>query len=509
MENLNYYLLVLPLVFYMILKYLVINPRQKSPPSPLALPIIGHLHLIRNSLYESLAALSSRYGPIFSIRLGCRSFVVVSSPSAIEECFTKNDIVFANRPRCMAGDLLTYNYVTLAWSPYGHFWRILRRLTVVELFSSHSLQKSAKIREEGIQSLLRVLFKISKDGIQRVDLNYLVSTFGFNVMMRVIAGKWCVEEEEVGTEVGKQIVKEIRGILLSSLSLSVCDFFPVLRLVGYKGLEKNLISLHRKRDDYIKILIDEVKGNGITSSDSTREKNTLIEILLSVQESEPDVYSDDVIKSVILVLFVAGTETSAAAIEWAMSLLLDHPEALHRLRKEIDTNVGHGHLLNDSDLAKLPFLRCVVNETLRLYSPVPLLLPHCSSEDCSLGGYRIPKDTILLVNAWAMHRDPKVWDEPEQFKPERFEAIEVEREGFKFVPFGMGRRACPGAGMGLRTVSLALGAFVQCFEWKKVESDNMKMNYNSKVTMQKATPLEAMCIPRQHAFDLLSQLCSC
>ncbi|XP_022851309.1 cytochrome P450 81D11-like [Olea europaea var. sylvestris] len=466
MENLNYYLLVLPLVFYMILKYLVINPRQKSPPSPLALPIIGHLHLIRNSLYESLAALSSRYGPIFSIRLGCRSFVVVSSPSAIEECFTKNDIVFANRPRCMAGDLLTYNYVTLAWSPYGHFWRILRRLTVVELFSSHSLQKSANIREEGIQSLLRVLFKSSKDGIQRVDLNYLVSTLGFNVMMRVIAGKWCVEEE-------------------------------------------NLNSLHRKRDDYIKILIDEVKGTGITSSDSTREKNTLIEILLSVQESEPDVYSDDVIKSVILVLFVAGTETSAAAIEWAMSLLLDHPEALHRLRKEIDTNVGHGHLLNDSDLAKLPFLRCVVNEMLRLYSPVPLLLPHCSSEDCSLGGYRIPKDTILLVNAWAMHRDPKVWDEPEQFKPERFEAIEGEREGFKFVPFGMGRRACPGAGMGLRTVSLALGAFVQCFEWEKVESDNMKMNYNSKVTMQKATPLEAMCIPRQHAFDLLSQLCSC
>ncbi|CAA2964704.1 isoflavone 2 -hydroxylase-like [Olea europaea subsp. europaea] len=485
MENLNYYLLVLPLVFYMILKYLVINPRQKSPPSPLALPIIGHLHLIRNSLYESLAALSSRYGPIFSIRLGCRSFVVVSSPSTIEECFTKIDIVFANRPRCMAGDLLTYNYVTLAWSPYRHFWRILRRLTVVELFSLHSLQKSAKIREEGIQSLLRVLFKSSKDGIRRVDLNYLVSTFGFNVMMRVIAGKWCVEEEEVGTEVGKQIVKEIRGILLSSLSLSVCDFFPVLRLVGYKGLKKNLISLHRKRDDYIKILIDEVKGNGITSSDSTREKNTLIEILLSVQESEPDVYSDDVIKSVILVLFVAGTETAAAAIEWAMSLLLDHPEALHRLRKEIDTNVGHGHLLNDSDLAKLPFLHC------------------------SLEGYRIPKDTILLVNAWAMHRDPKVWEEPEQFKPERFEAIEVEREGFKFVPFGMGRRACPGAGMGLRTVSLALGAFVQCFEWEKVESGNMKMNYNSKVTMQKATPLEAMCIPRQHAFDLLSQLCSC
>ncbi|KAL2529616.1 Cytochrome [Forsythia ovata] len=507
MENLNYYLLVLPLVFFMILKYLIFNPHQKSPPSPLALPIIGHLHLIRNSLHQSIAALSSRYGPIFSFRFGCKSFVVVSSPSAIEECFTKNDIVFANRPRCISGDRLTYNYVSLVWSPYGHFWRILRRLTVVELFSSHSLQQSAKIREEGLQSLLRVLFNSSKNGTERVDLNYLVSAFSFNVMMRVIAGKWFIEQEEIGTEVGKQIVKEIKGTFFSSLSLSVCDFFPVLRWIGYKGLEKNLISLHKKRDDYFKVLIDEVQGNDTRFSDFTREKkNTLIKTLLSLQESEPDLYTDDVIKSIILVLFVAGTETSALTIEWAMSLLLDHPEALHRLRKEIDTNVGYGRLLNDSDLAKLPFLRCIVNETLRLYSPVPLLLPHCSSEDCSIGGYKIPKDTILLVNAWAMHRDPKVWDEPERFKPERFEAIEVEREGFKFVPFGMGRRACPGASMGLRTVSLALGAFVQCFEWEKVVESNMDMNYNSKVTMQKATPLEAMCIPLQRAVSLLSQL---
>lgn len=431
---------------------------------------------------------------------------MVSSPSAIEECFTKNDIVFANRPQCMAGDRLTYNYAAFAWSPYGHFWRILRRVTTVELFSSHSLQQSAKIREEELQSLLRFLFKSSKDGSQRVDLNYLVSVFSFNVMMRVIAGKRSVGEEDVGTEVGKQILKEIRGIFFSSLSLSVCDFFPVLRWVGYKGLEKKLISLHKKRDDYFKVLIDEVKGDDIRFSNSMREKNTLIETLLSLQESEPDLYSDDVIKSTILILFVAGTETSAATIEWAMSLLLDHPEALHRLRKEIDNIVGHGRLLNDSDLAKLPFLRCVVNETLRLYPPVPLLLPHRSSEDCIVGGYKIPKDTILLVNAWAMHRDPKVWDKPERFKPERFEAIEVEREGFKFVPFGTGRRACPGASMGLRTVSLALGAFVQCFEWEKVVESDMNMNYNSKVTMQKATPLEAMCIRRQQAVCPLTTL---
>ncbi|KAL2529613.1 Cytochrome [Forsythia ovata] len=270
-------------------------------------------------------------------------------------------------------------------------------------------------------------------------------------MTRVFAGKWCIEQEEIGTEVGKQIVKEIRGIFFSSGLVT-------------RAWRKILISLHKKRDDYFKVLIDEVQGNDTRFSDSTREKkNTLIKTLLSLQESEPDLYTDDAIKSIILVLFVAGTETSAVTIEWAMSVLLDHPEALHRLRKEIDTNVGYGRLLNDSDLDKLPFLRCVVNETLRLYPTVPMLLPHCSSEDCSVGGYKIPKDTILLVNAWAMHRDPMMWDEPERFKPERFEAIEVEREGFKFVPFGIGRRACPGASMGLRTVSIGIRCICSVF----------------------------------------------
>lgn len=194
-------------------------------------------------------------------------------------------------------------------------------------------------------------------------------------------------------------------------------------------------------------------------------------------------------------------------IEWAMSLLLTHPEELHKLKQEIDNNIGHDHLINDADLAKLPYLRCIVNETLRLYPPVPLLLPHYSSEKCTVGGYDVPKGTILMVNAWAMHRDPNIWEEPDKFNPRRFQAMEMEREAWKFVPFGMGRRACPGAAMGLRTISLALGAFVQCFEWEKLlEHEDMDANYNSRIMLQKGKPLEAVCVPRDPAADLLSRI---
>ncbi|KAK6115969.1 hypothetical protein DH2020_008238 [Rehmannia glutinosa] len=402
----------------------------------------------------------------------------------------------------MAGDRLTYNYTAYVWAPYGDFWRSLRKLSVVELFSSHSLQKSAKIREEETRKILRVL---NNSGARKVDLNYLVSIYSFNHMMRAVAGKSCVAEEDIGGEMGKEKLKRIRGIFSASLSQGMCDFFPVLRWIGYKGLEKNLISLHKKRDEFLQDLIDEVKGK--TDVFGEKRKNNLIETLMSLQVSEPEFYTDDVIKSIIVLMFVAGTETTAVTMEWAMSLLLTHPNELHKLRQEIDDNPGHDHFLNDSDLAKLPFLRCVINETLRLYPPVPLLLPHYSSENCTLAGYHIPKGTIALVNAWTMHRDPKVWDEPNKFNPERFRGMEMEKEGYKFVPFGMGRRACPGAGMGLRTVSLALGAFVQCFEWEKVlEHDEMEGQYDSVVMLHKAKPLEAVCVPRGRAADLLLQL---
>ncbi|KAL8487590.1 hypothetical protein ACS0TY_024054 [Phlomoides rotata] len=504
MENLSYYLvLVLPFVFFIIFRYY--SSASSLPPSPLALPLIGHLHLIKDSLHLSLTSLSSRYGPILYLRLGCKSFLVVSSPSAVAECFTKNDIIFANRPRSMAADRLSYNYTAFGSISYGDLWRTLRRLSVVEMFSSHSLQKSALIREEEMHKIARVLHRVCRNEGQKVDLNNFISTYSFNIMMRVLAGKSCVGEEDIGSEVGKEAIKRLKETFVPALALGICDYFPVLRWIGYKGLEKNLISLHKKRDDLLQSLIDEMrKKSGVLDGKS---KTNLIGTMLSLQVSEPEFYTDSVIKSNLLVLISAGTDTSGVTIEWAMSLLLSHPEELLKLAQEIDEKVGHDHLLNDSDVVKLPYLGCIVNETLRLHPAAPLLLPHYSSQDCVVSGYNIPKDTILLVNAWAMHRDPNLWEEPDKFSPERFQGVDMEREGQKFMPFGIGRRACPGATMALRTISLALGTFVQCFEWKKpLEGVEMGFSANSRVTLHKANPLQAVCIPRNQAAHLLSQL---
>ncbi|KAJ4822917.1 hypothetical protein Tsubulata_017657 [Turnera subulata] len=206
-----------------------------------------------------------------------------------------------------------------------------------------------------------------------------------------------------------------------------------------------------------------------------------------------------------VMMMLAGAGTSTFVLEWAMSLLLNHPDAMRKVRAEIDEQVGHERLVNESDLPKLPYLKCVINETLRLYPILPVLLPHFSSQSCTVGGFEIPAGTILMANIWAMHRDPKVWEEPGEFKPERFEAASQEPRSSKFAPFGMGRRACPGATMGMHITSLPLGALVQCFEWEKIGLQE-DMDCFPGFPLFKKKPLHALCTPRQSLVNLLSQI---
>ncbi|XP_050228544.1 cytochrome P450 81C13-like [Mercurialis annua] len=484
-------------LFFIFLLYKILFHHTKNlPPAPFALPIIGHLHKLNKPLPLALQTLLSQYGPIVSLKFGCRSVLVVSSPSLIEECFTKNDIIFANRPKSMAGDHFTYNYSSYVWASYGDLWRILRRFTVVELFSSNSLRKTSAIREQEICRLLHRLYKVSACGKQKVDMKILISLLMCNVMMRTTVGKPCVDVEDEDTDAEKQLFSGFKDRFFPNLTMNICDFVPFLRTIGFKGIEKSMTKIQNTRDEFLQKLLDEIRVKGINRD----EKRSVVESLLYLQELEPGVYTDEVIKSIMLVMFIAGVETSAVALEWAMSLLLNHPEILQKAKAEIDNYLGHERLLNDSDLINLPYLRCVVNETLRLYPPGPLILPHLSSEACIVGGFEIPKDTMLLVNVWAMHRDPNVWEEPSEFRPERFEE---EQHELKFLPFGMGRRACPGAGMGTRMILLALGSLIQCFDW---EHDGLDMSQRFGLSLSKAKPLAAICSPRQELVNLLSQL---
>ena len=178
-----------------------------------------------------------------------------------------------------------------------------------------------------------------------------------------------------------------------------------------------------------------------------------------------------------------------------MSLLVNHPEVLKKARDEIDTHVGFDRLVKEQDLSKLHYLNNIVSETFRLFPPLPLILPPESSKDCKLGGYDVPRGTIILANAWAVHRDPEVWDEPNCFRPERFEGREIEAH--KLLPSGMGRRVCPGAGLGQRVVGSTLGSLIPSFEWDRVNAEKDDLTEGTGLAMPRANPLVAMCKPRE------------
>ncbi|XP_057768911.1 cytochrome P450 81Q32-like [Salvia miltiorrhiza] len=483
METSWLYSLSALLLFTIAYKFLT-KQNRKIPPSPLpALPLLGHLHLLRFPLHRTYRDLSLKLGPIFSLRFGNRLIVVVSSPAAVDECFTKNDIVLANRPRFVSAKYIGYNFSSVVVAPYGDYWRNLRRLTTIEIFSTARLNTFQSIRDDEVR---RMLANLGRESGSVVEIKALLSVLTFNNIMRMVAGKryFGVDEAEDGDE-GREFRELLNEVFKFGGVSNPGDFLPLLRWIDYMDFEKNLSRIASKIDGFLQRLIEEHRRkNG---------GNTMIDHLLSLQESEPQNYTDPVIKSTILVMLLAGTDTSSVTVEWAMSALLNHPEKMEKAREEIDRVVGKDRLVHESDLQKLPYLHNVINETFRLFPAAPLLVPHEASADCKIAGYDIPRGTIVQVNAWAIHRDPRIWDDPESFEPERFEGGGEAR----LLPFGIGRRSCPGNVLAQRIVGLALGCLIQCFEWERIDERLVDLSEGKKgVSISKDIPLQARCKAR-------------
>ncbi|CAN1776222.1 Cytochrome P450 81Q32 [Linum perenne] len=493
------FILSYPVAKHLFFQFQSINRKLRLPPSPaVPLPIIGHLHLLKKPLHRTLADLSANYGPVLFLRFGSRRVLHVSSPSMAEECFTTNDVVFANRPKLLAAKHLGYTYTTLVWSPYGQHWRNLRRVATIEMLSSTRIHMLQRIRVEEVRSLLQKLFNSGGELGAAVDMKSMFFDLTLNVLMRMITGKrYCGNTTLGGEGWLKDDAREEEEALRGETNLE--DFLPWVRS---KDLERRMGECHRKRDSFFQELIEEWRKKEQSHLNSSTERKCLIQVLLSLQHKEPEYCTDDIIKGMIMVLLSAGTETSSNTVEWALSLLLKHPHTLKAAQLEIDTLVGTERLVEETDLGKLHYLQGIINETMRKYPALPLLVPHESSEECVVGGYKVPSGTILLVNSWAIHNDAKIWDDPDEFKPERFE--EGGGRGDDFMAFGYGRRSCPGEGLGMRMVSLTLAALIQCFEW---EIDHeVDMSEETGFTMAKALPLKVKSRPRYAMLKLLSQV---
>ncbi|GLJ31798.1 hypothetical protein SUGI_0639630 [Cryptomeria japonica] len=440
--------------------------KLKSPPGPRPWPLLGNLHLLGNHPHQSLSALAKIYGSIMFLRLGSVPTVVVSSPAMAKEFLKAHDLVFASRPNCAVGKYICYNHRDVAFVPYGAYWRQMRKLCTVELLTVKRIESFRFVREEEVSAMIRCIWQESGHGAQCVDVRKRLSSLTQNITCRMFASRTYSDNELSGGHGFKEMAEEMTTV---SGAFFIGDFIPSLDWLDLQGFRRRMLAVHKIFDRFAEKVIDEHVHRRLEKGEHNEEDRVkdIVDVMLDMAETEGQTISRVDIKAMILDMLIAGMETSVTLVEWAVSELLRNPATLARVQQEMECAVGRNRRIEESDVKKLDYLRCVVKETFRLHPPLPLLIPHESMEGCSIEGYFIPPKTRVYVNVWAIGRDENVWKDAHQFKPERFIGSnkDVRGQDFDLLPFGGGRRGCPGITMGLSVSELALAQLLHCFDW--------------------------------------------
>ncbi|PIN02944.1 Cytochrome P450 CYP2 subfamily [Handroanthus impetiginosus] len=473
--------------------------KLNSPPGPKPWPIIGNLNLIGSLPHQSLHELSQKYGPLIQLKFG--SFpVVVGSSVEMAKIFLKTmDVTFASRPKTAAGKYTTYNYSDITWSPYGPYWRQARKMCLMELFSTKRLESYEYIRAEEMKSLLKEVFKSSGKPFPLKD--YL-STVSLNVISRMVLGKRYLDKSNQNAVVSpEEFKKMLDELFLLNGVFNIGDLIPWISFLDLQGYVKRMKTVSKKFDRFLEHVLDEheerrKKTEGYVSRD-------MVDVLLELAEDpclEVKLERHGV-KAFTQDLLAGGTESSAVTVEWAISELLKKPEIFKEATEELDRVIGKNKWVNEKDIPNLPYVEAIVKETMRLHPVAPMLVPRLAREDCKVAGYDIQKGSQVLVNVWTIGRDPSLWDNPTEFCPERFigKDIDVKGQDFELLPFGSGRRMCPGYSLGLKVIQSSLANLLHGFNWKlpdNMKREELNMEEIFGLSTPRKIPLVAVAEPR-------------
>ncbi|KAF3776951.1 Flavonoid 3'-monooxygenase [Nymphaea thermarum] len=474
---------------------------SRLPPGPTGWPLIGSLLALGPMPHHSIAELAKRYGPILSLRLGTTTVVATCSASAACEFLKHNDANFLSRPRNATAKHMAYDSHDMVWADYGPKWRSLRKICAVNLFSNKVLDEFRHVREKEVEILAALLARDAKAG-KSVGVGEALNVCMTNALGKVLIGRRVLEGGEDAGEFRRMVleVMQLAGVF------NIGDFVPSLEWMNLMGVAKKMKALHRRLDGFLQRILDEhacssgVGGQGDLLSFLVRLKDDPVSL-----DGLDGKLTDTDIKALLFDLFTAGTDTSTSTVEWAIAELIRRPHIQKKVQAQLDSIVGRDRLVNESDIPNLTYLLAIVKETFRLHPPTPLSLPHIARESCQVAGYHIPKGAHLLVNVWAISRDSSIWTDPLQFQPERFmpgskyEHIDVRGNDFEVIPFGAGRRICPGVSMGIRMVQLMVATLVHGFSWELPAGqlpEKLNMNEAYGITLQREVPLKIHPKPR-------------
>ncbi|RZC78333.1 hypothetical protein C5167_002531 [Papaver somniferum] len=516
-----------------------------SPPEVAgAWPIIGHLPRLVGSkpVFKILADMSDIYGPIFMVRFGMHPTLVVSSWEMAKECFTTNDKFLAGRPSGAVDKYLTSGL--FGFSTYGSYWRQLRKISTIHLLSHRRVELFKHVPYLETSNCMKHLHRCwmkrqnqikqnyTAAGSVKVDMSQVFGELTLNVVLNLVAGKTIFfkndnsheyaskdvfnKEEEEGQRLHKTIIEffTLAGASVAS------DDLPFLGWLDVDGQKKRMKRVAKDMDFFVAKWLEEhrhQKRQTVQSSSGAGGSNhddpkDFMYVMMSVLDGDNDDlffgYSrDTVIKKTCQQMIIAASDTTSITLTWALALLITNPAVLKKAQDELDMKVGKDRNVELLDSNDLVYLQAIVKETLRMYPAAPLDVTHEAIIDCNIGGYEVRAGTRLLVNLWKLHRDPRVWSNSSEFKPERFlpqldggsggeaENLDFRGQNFEYLPFGSGRRICPGIDFALQTVHTALARLLHGFDFDSagLVTDMME---GSGLTMPKLTPLEIYLRPR-------------
>ncbi|PAN13493.1 hypothetical protein PAHAL_2G342000 [Panicum hallii] len=497
------YVLAAAAAVLIVFLYVVKNRRRgKLPPSPPSLPLIGHLHLIGHLAHRSLHDLQLRYGGsggLLFLQLGRRRTLVVSTAAAAADLFRNHDLAFASRPRSVAAEKLTYGCSNVSFAPYGENWRRGKKIAVVHLLSPRRVESFAPVRAAEVAALVSRTRRAAEAG-EAVELRELLYGYTNAVITRAATGAAGATAEKM-----KQLMGNSEALMAGFQPEDVLPDTPARFVRWATGLDRKIDDMAEAWDRFLSEIVAAHKEKG--TDGAGEEDEDFLDVLLRLREEGADglELTDDRIKSIIEDIIAAATETSSQTLEWAMAELVANPRVMAKLQDEIArVATADQPAVAQPDLNKMEYLKAVLKEVLRLHAPAPLLVPHESTTPAVVQGYEIPARTALFMNAWAIGRDPAAWDAPEEFRPERFVGggapVDFRGTDYQLIPFGAGRRICPGINFALPVLELAIASLLRHFDWELpagMRPEDLDMGEAPGLTTPRRVPL--VLVPKSKA----------
>ncbi|XP_057451217.1 geraniol 8-hydroxylase-like [Lotus japonicus] len=463
------------------------KPKYKLPPGPYPLPIIGNILSLGQKPHKSLAKLAKVHGPIMSLKLGQVTTIVISSPDMAKEVLLTHDNSLSNRVIPQALEVHDLHKHSITFQPISPLWRNLRKICKDQLFSNKSLDTSQDLRREKMRELVDEIHCCGLAG-EVVDLGKITFKTAINMLSNTVFSVDLVHSQGSAGDFRETVMR----LLEDTGKPNMADFFPALRRLDPQGIKsRNSFSIGKMLEILGGLIDQRVKLRQLQGFDNNMD---MLNTLLNIAHGNNQDMNPAEIGHLSVTLFAAGTDTITSTLEWAMAELLRNENAMSKVKQEMEQIIGKGKLVEESDVARLPYLQAVLKETFRLHPLVPLLIPRKANETVEISGYTIPKDATILVNQWAMGRNSSVWENAELFSPERFVGSEIDIKGhhYQLTPFGGGRRICLGMPLAIRTLYLMLGSLINCFNWRLEDGltiDDIDMEDKFGLTLVKAQPM--------------------